>query len=138
VQLHGDEDPEACYTLAYPYYKALRCREPSDAAQIRRYGSPRVLVDAFDRNARGGTGKRLSREIVNAVSAEGPLWLAGGLRPQNVREVVASFRPELVDVSSGVEAEPGKKDAEALKRFFDEIAQATSRSGNGGESKNDE
>ena len=117
VQLHGNEMPEECARLAFPYYKALRVQEPRDLDAAEAYRSPRVLLDAFDREAYGGTGKRIRRELVEAARERGPIWLAGGLNPENVGQIVREFRPELVDVSSGVEAEPGRKDHAALRRF---------------------
>ena len=121
VQYHGDESPQECRGEAFPYYKAVRLGAPEDAARMRAYGCPRVLVDARDRSAYGGTGKRLAAELVDAAAAEGPLWLAGGLSDENIASIASAYRPELVDVSSGLEAEPGRKDPERMKRFFTEL-----------------
>lgn len=118
IQFHGDETPEDCYKMAFPYYKALRPAARADVAAIERYGCPRVLLDAFVRGSRGGTGKRLAPEIVAEAGRHGPIWLAGGLNPDNVADVVEQFGPELIDASSGLEASPGKKDPEKLRRFF--------------------
>jgi indole-3-glycerol phosphate synthase/phosphoribosylanthranilate isomerase len=125
VQLHGDETPEECEQLAFPYYKALRLREREDAALLTRYRSPRVLVDAADRKAYGGTGKRLDGELVDAAAEAGPLWMAGGIGTQNVCEIVKRHRPELIDASSKLEAEAGRKDHAEIRRFFEEISHAT-------------
>lgn len=127
VQFHGDEAPEQCMALHFPYYKALRVRDSSTVAWIESYRSPRVLVDAFSREARGGTGRSISSELVDQVAANHPLWLAGGLGPDNVREVVERHAPELVDVSSGVEGRPGAKDHDKLRRYFREISYADHR-----------
>ncbi len=124
LQLHGEESPEACRALGLPYYKALRLADAGNAARIADYGSPRVLVDAFSSKAYGGTGKRLDEAIVAAAAQVAPLWLAGGLSADNVRAVVESFRPELVDASSRLESAPGKKDHTLLSRFFSEIEAA--------------
>ncbi len=122
VQFHGDEEPDECAEQAFPYYKALRLDRPEAADALERYRSPRVLVDARDSRAYGGTGKRLSPETIDAVRERAPLWLAGGLSPGNIRQVVADHAPELVDASSGLEAEPGRKDEEKLRRFFEELS----------------
>ncbi|MFP4114844.1 MAG: bifunctional indole-3-glycerol phosphate synthase/phosphoribosylanthranilate isomerase [Spirochaetales bacterium] len=121
VQFHGDEEPEECAARAFPYYKALRLGNPEAADEVGRYRSPRVLVDARDERAYGGTGKRVSPEVVAAVRRRVPLWLAGGLNDRNIASVASAYRPELVDVSSGVEAEPRRKDAAKLRRFFEEL-----------------
>jgi len=121
VQFHGDEEPDECAAQAFPYYKALRLDRPEAADALERYRSPRILVDARDSTAYGGTGKRLSPETIAAVRERGPLWLAGGLSHENIARVVADYAPELVDVSSGLEAGPGRKDEEKLRRFFEEL-----------------
>ena len=122
VQFHGDESPEQCAAWATPYYRALRLSEPDDAAMIRSYGCPRVLVDARSAHAYGGTGKQLAPDLVRAAAANGPLWLAGGLNEKNIAGVVRDYRPELVDASTGLEASPGRKDHQRLERFFKELA----------------
>ena len=120
VQFHGTEAPQECASLAFPYYKALRVKGHDDVAGIGRYRSPRVLIDAFDAGAYGGTGKQIDEELVAAAGKTVPLWLAGGLTPENVGDIVRRFAPELVDVSSGVEAEAGRKDHEKIRRFLSE------------------
>jgi indole-3-glycerol phosphate synthase/phosphoribosylanthranilate isomerase len=125
VQFHGDEEPRECARLAFPYYKALRLKGTEDAERIKAYHSPRVLIDAFLREAYGGTGKRILPEVVDAAAEYGPLWLAGGIGPENVGEVMRRHAPELIDASSLLEAEPGRKDHDKLRRFFEEIEHAT-------------
>jgi indole-3-glycerol phosphate synthase/phosphoribosylanthranilate isomerase len=125
LQLHGEERPADCLAAGFPYVKALRLREPADAAGAGEYGCPRVLADAWSPEARGGTGRRVPEELVEKLSAERPLWLAGGLGPDNIREIARRWHPELVDASSRLEASPGVKDRTALERFFAEIAAET-------------
>ncbi len=124
VQFHGDEAPAQCLQRAFPYYKALRLRGTADLHAARTYGSPRVLVDAFDPHRAGGTGKRIAPELVQAAAEHGPLWLAGGLSPGNIAAIIRAYRPELVDVSSGVELTAGRKDAAKLERYMKEIRHA--------------
>jgi indole-3-glycerol phosphate synthase/phosphoribosylanthranilate isomerase len=124
VQFHGTEKPDACFGGAFPYYKALRLRQPGDAEGIRDYRCPRVLVDAHAEEVCGGTGRTLDAGLILAAEAQKPLWLAGGLGPQNIREIIDRYRPELVDASSRLEAAPGKKDPGLLKDYFKEIDRA--------------
>jgi indole-3-glycerol phosphate synthase/phosphoribosylanthranilate isomerase len=121
VQFHGDEPPEECAGMAFPYFKALQIRGPGDINAIRGYRSPRVLADAWSAAAAGGTGSRLPVELAREAGRTGPLWLAGGIRPENVGEILDLLAPELIDASSGLEESPGRKDLLRLKVFFEEI-----------------
>ena len=127
VQLHGDESPGDCAALAFPYYKAIRLRRLEDLEAAQRYRCPRLLADAWSPQARGGTGERADEALVAALAERQPLWLAGGLGPDNIGEVVRRFRPELVDASSRLESEPGRKDPAALAAFFQEVSRAVER-----------
>jgi len=120
VQFHGDEPAESCFEWAYPYYKAVRIREKTDAAAAEKYRCPRVLFDAFSKEAYGGTGVSIPDEILTGIRDK-PVWLAGGLGPDNIRNVIARYRPELVDASSRLESRPGKKDPVKMEQFFQEI-----------------
>jgi indole-3-glycerol phosphate synthase/phosphoribosylanthranilate isomerase len=121
VQFHGEEKPDECATLAFPYYKAVRIKGMQDVESMTHYRCPRVLADAWAADATGGTGKRIPEELARAVSDRGPLWIAGGIGPENVGEVVRVLRPELIDASSRLEASSGGKDREKLRAFFEEI-----------------
>ncbi len=121
VQLHGQEKPEECAAIAFPYYKAVRVSGVEDVEAMGRFRCPRVLADAFSADASGGTGKRIPAELVKAVREKGPLWLAGGIGPDNVGEVVQTLRPELIDASSRLEGSAGTKDRGKLETFFKEI-----------------
>ena len=116
VQFHGDESPEKCYKIAFPYYKALSIQNKNDLKTIQNYHCPRVLLDAFSKDKKGGTGETISKNILKLVSK--PLWLAGGLSESNIRQRVEEFNPELVDVSSRIELYPGKKDKKKLGEFL--------------------
>lgn len=128
VQFHGDEQPDECYELAFPYYKALRVGAPADLAQESGYRCPRVLLDAFTPAVRGGSGRRVDAALLaRRAAAEpppAPLWLAGGIGPGNVAAVVGEQRPELIDASSGLEAAPGRKDHHKLRAFFRQLPAA--------------
>lgn len=121
VQFHGSEEPEECYRKAFPYYKALHPATAAEAETIESYHCPRVLIDASLPGTAGGTGVQVAAGIVEQAAKMRPLWLAGGLNAGNIADVVKRHHPELVDVSSGVEAAPGRKDADKLRRFFDEV-----------------
>ncbi len=121
VQFHGDETPFSLRAFSYPCYKALRIKDSEDSIDINRFPGPRVLVDAFSSGIYGGTGKRISGEAIEEAASVGPLWLAGGLSPGNIRDIVKQFKPDLVDVSSKLESEKGKKDLDKMRSFFREI-----------------
>ena len=100
--------------------------------ELYSFGFPRVLVDAKKletMNASGdlrygGTGKTIPSEIVAKSKKAGPLWLSGGLNPENIQDMIKNFQPELVDVNSGVESESGKKDFSKLEQFFSAVESA--------------
>jgi indole-3-glycerol phosphate synthase/phosphoribosylanthranilate isomerase len=131
LQLHGDEQPDRCYEIAFPYYKALRVGVPADLDAEGAYRCPRVLLDAYSPAARGGTGQRVADDLLaRRAAAKGvrPLWLAGGMGPDNVAAVIRNHAPELIDASSRLEAEPGRKDHDKLRAFFREVEAACDRS----------
>jgi phosphoribosylanthranilate isomerase len=103
-----------------PCIKAFRVRSREDLPALGRYQVQGYLLDAFVAGRPGGTGARFDWGILEGFEAPGPLILSGGLTPENVAEAVRRVRPYAVDVSSGVEAEPGRKDHALLKRFIEE------------------
>lgn len=122
IQMHGCM-PQ--FLAAAPddraHYAAVNVMGKDDIGQLDvlcREGVPRILIDARSGSAPGGTGCRIPDELVAEASRKTKLWLAGGITPDNVGEVAARFCPELVDVASGVEASPGRKDAEKLAALF--------------------
>ena len=121
VQFHGEEAPEQCASLAFPYYKAVRVRGPDDVSSMEKFLSPRVLADAWSVDAAGGTGKRIEPGLAREARKNRPLWLAGGAGPDNVGEILRDLSPELIDASSRLEESPGRKDHAKLKRYFEEI-----------------
>ncbi len=126
IQLHGDEPPEVLAHLGSRAYKALRPSGNEQAvAQVARYASsgagdgPCLLLDAYDPDAYGGTGKRTDLTMAAQLARTVPrLILAGGLTPATVARTIEIVRPWGVDVSSGVEAEPGRKDHTAVRQFI--------------------
>ena len=124
VQFHGDESPAVCTEANVPYYRALQLQNVDGVDQIETYRCPRILVDAFSSEVRGGTGRRIDSQIAQVAKNRRPLWLAGGINPDNVAEIIRSLSPELIDASSGLESAPGKKDHNILKSFFETIRSA--------------
>lgn len=123
VQFHGVNPPKVG-ELAEPFahYCAARVGAPEDfdyVATLRTCGEPRILLDAKVEGIPGGTGKTIPESLLREKTGDLPLWLAGGINPENVGEIVAKFRPELIDVSSGVEDAPGIKNAEKMRKLFE-------------------
>jgi phosphoribosylanthranilate isomerase len=127
VQLHGEESPRAAARLAWEFgvIKAIRVRPGFRVERLAGYSDLcAILLDAYDAKQRGGTGRRFDWRIAAKARRYGFLFLAGGLTPENVGEAIRAVRPYAVDVASGVEARPGKKDHRRLREFFREVAAA--------------
>lgn len=124
IQFHGDEGPDYCAGFGKPYIKALRMRPGLDlpAAMKAHEGASGFLLDAWHPDAKGGTGSRFDWSLIPEDRA-GSLILAGGLEPGNVGEALRTVRPYAVDVSSGVEAAKGIKDAGKMAAFLNEVQQ---------------
>lgn len=126
AQLHGDETPHDLAALTGRGFKALRPRALEDALdQAARFApyphasAPQLLLDAFSPTAYGGTGHRADWEIAAQLARLHPrLLLAGGLDPANVAEALVTVRPWGVDISSGVETAPGRKDHDKVRAFL--------------------
>ena len=118
VQLHGDEPPELVAELLPRAYKAIAAKDGSVVELCRRYPGEHLLLDASVPGMRGGTGRTFDWAIAAEVAAERRLTLAGGLTPDNVRQAIHVVRPYRVDVASGVESAPGRKDPERVRRFI--------------------
>ena len=125
VQLHGDERVDDYMTCGAPLIRAIGLESASDVE--RALACPphvTVLIDASDRVRRGGTGQRADWRLARRVSDVRPVMLAGGLTPQNVGEAIRTVRPWAIDVSSGVEASPGRKDPALIRDVFAAVAAA--------------
>ncbi|KAB0548751.1 phosphoribosylanthranilate isomerase [Pseudomonas argentinensis] len=118
LQFHGNERAADCDALARPYIKALRVRAEDDvAALVDAYpGARAVLLDTYVDGVPGGTGQAFDWALVPAVLSK-PVILAGGLTADNVPAAITQVRPYAVDVSGGVEASKGIKDAAKVKDF---------------------
>lgn len=126
AQLHGDESPELCRNLrksGVPVIKAAGIVDAALLENLRAFSEvDAFLVDAHAPVEKGGTGRlanwELARKAID-VLAPAPVILAGGLTPGNVHEAVCAVRPEAVDVASGVEISPGRKDLEMVRLFIE-------------------
>ena len=121
AQLHGEEIPELLpHFHPLPVIKAFRIKDKSDLAILPAYiTASAFLLDTFVAGKRGGTGKTFDwRLAVSAKHIGNPIILSGGLTPANVSEAIKKVNPYCVDVNSGVESRPGKKDLKKLKRFI--------------------
>ncbi|HEV2489152.1 MAG TPA: phosphoribosylanthranilate isomerase [Candidatus Acidoferrales bacterium] len=124
LQLHGEESPKTVARLSqvYPVIKAFRVGPRFRARELGRYKSATAfLLDGFELGRHGGTGKTLDWRIVRGTKRFGPIILAGGLKAGNVAEAIRSARPYAIDVCSGVESRPGKKDAKKVKALMAEV-----------------
>lgn len=122
AQLHGDEDAAYCSAVgAERVIKALRVGESFDMRQVLNYPAWAILLDAFDKNLFGGTGKVTNWEVAREAAKLTRLFLAGGLSSENIAEAIRAVEPFAVDVNSGVETAPGKKDAAKLQKLKEEM-----------------
>jgi phosphoribosylanthranilate isomerase len=125
AQLHGDEPVRVVEQLNGRAFKALRPTSENeaevDAEWFAPYGpnAPVLLIDAYRKDQYGGTGHTADWSIATRLAQQYPILLAGGLTPENVAEAVRQVRPWGVDVASGVEVSPGKKDAAKMKLFVE-------------------
>ncbi|MDC7220227.1 MAG: bifunctional indole-3-glycerol phosphate synthase/phosphoribosylanthranilate isomerase [Spirochaetales bacterium] len=122
VQFHGTEGPELVET--FPGYKALTVKSAEDLEGKGAYRPRPVLTDAFHRDRSGKKTEVLEPEVIEAARKQGNLWLAGGLNPDNLEGILKEYRPELIDMASGVEASPGVKDHGKLARIFEIVKKA--------------
>lgn len=118
VQLHGDESPEYCELIRRRVIKVFRVRNINSLDPVKNYRVAALLLDAYSPEAYGGTGLSFDWEFAGNVLQFGPVILAGGLTPDNVREAVEKVAPYAVDVSTGVESAPGRKDPEKVRAFI--------------------
>src|SRR5262245_19237322 len=128
VQLHGNETPDYCAMIQrVKVIKALRVDANFRVDVLRNYGAGTFLLDACRPDQFGGTGKVFNWQKVYGANAFGSIVIAGGLTPDNVADAVEELHPFAVDVASGVESKPGKKDYEKMRRFIEAVQRADVR-----------
>ena len=125
VQLHGPGFPKADGALAsFQMIRAVTVPKGAKIEDLTLSGAGAYLLDAFDPDLSGGTGKTFDWTLAREAKKYGPIILAGGLTPENVSQAIRESRPYAVDVASGLESSPGKKDAAKLLAFFAAVANA--------------
>ncbi|MDE2485492.1 MAG: phosphoribosylanthranilate isomerase [candidate division NC10 bacterium] len=128
AQLHGNESPAECRRLPVPFVKAIRVRDERDLEVLRIYPQARAfLLDTYVADRPGGTGRTFPWEIAAKAARQTRVILSGGLTPDNVALAVAHVRPYAVDVCSGVEASPGRKDYQKVREFIEQARKADAR-----------
>jgi phosphoribosylanthranilate isomerase len=125
VQLHGDEGPSFCSAVSQrtgaKVIKAMRIAHASDLRELDRFHTDLHLLDTAVEGLRGGSGQSWDWSLAAQRRSKIPFLLSGGLTPENVADGIAAVHPWGVDVASGVESNPGIKDEEKLRAFFDAI-----------------
>jgi phosphoribosylanthranilate isomerase len=119
LQFHGDEPSEFCTRFGVFSLKALRVRDEESLQTLENFQTDAFLLDACSKTGLGGTGETFNWDLaITARKFAKPIFLAGGLTPENVEEAVRKVRPFAVDVSSGVESAPGKKNPAKVIAFI--------------------
>jgi phosphoribosylanthranilate isomerase len=124
LQLHGDESPEMTKRLARTLrvIKAVQARKSFRPAQLSRFKrASAILLDGFDGQHRGGTGRTIDWDVARRARSYGRIVLAGGLKPENVAAAIRIAKPYAVDVCSGVESKSGKKDPAKMKALMNAV-----------------
>ena len=112
AQFHGNETPEFCRLFPVMTIKAFRIKDADSLKALTDYPTDAWLLDAYVKDKLGGTGAKFNWDLaIEAQKLGRPIFLAGGLTPENVGDAVSKVQPYAVDVSSGVESAPGKKDS---------------------------
>jgi phosphoribosylanthranilate isomerase len=123
VQFHGDETPKQIVKYPVPVYKSFRVDSSFNPEILRRYKGSAYLLDTKTSGELGGTGQTFNWEIAVKAKEYGRIILAGGLTPENIIEAIKTVQPYAVDVNSGVEESPGKKDRNKMKLLFKQLTQ---------------
>ena len=124
VQLHGDESPTFCKRMRRRVIKAFRVKDMGSVKKLSKFQVSGFILDTFSESLHGGTGKVFDWNLALPAKKFGPVIMAGGLTPNNVRQAIQRVRPYGVDVCSGVESEPGIKDLLKVKEFVYNIRNA--------------
>lgn len=119
LQFHGDEPPDFCTQFGFMSMKAFRVRDAGSLKELPKYQTDAWLLDAYASDTFGGTGEKFNWGLAAEAQRPGkPVFLAGGLTPENVAEAIQQAQPFGVDVSSGVESSPGRKDHTKVRAFI--------------------
>ena len=121
VQLHGDESPAFCKKIRRRVIKVIRVKDIQSLKKLSDYPVSSFLLDTFSEDKYGGTGKVFDWNLAYPAKKYGPIILAGGLTPNNVRQAIQRIQPYGVDVCSGVESQPGIKDHKKMQAFLKNV-----------------
>ncbi|MEW6170221.1 MAG: phosphoribosylanthranilate isomerase [Candidatus Omnitrophota bacterium] len=123
LQFHGNESPSYCQRFRdYKVIKAFRIKNRNSLKDIPKYKVDYYLLDTYQKNKIGGTGETFDWELIKLVKKiKKPIILSGGLNPNNITKAIKKTKPNAIDLSSGVEKYPGKKDSGLLKKLFKKI-----------------
>lgn len=117
IQLHSDETPDFCNQFDVAILKALRIKNEASLSVMDQYDVAVFLLDTFSNDQYGGTGETFDWSVLNR-KFKTPIILSGGLNSENILDAIDAVNPSAVDVNSGVESSPGKKDFNKLKLLF--------------------
>lgn len=121
VQLHGDETPEFCAMLPYKLIKAVRVKDTVNKEEVELYPVLAILFDKHADKMYGGTGKSFDWGVLAGINISRKVILSGGLTPENVSQAIEIVKPYGVDVSTGVEDSPGKKNHIKMRKFIEAV-----------------
>ncbi len=124
IQLHGNEPPELCHSLDLRVIKAFRVKGNETLDILPKFQVDAYLLDTYVKGKMGGTGETFDWDLACRAKRYGQIILAGGLNPSNVSTAISQVKPYAVDVSSGVEAEAGRKDPEKVRDFIRAVREA--------------
>ena len=120
IQLHGDESSNFCNQFEVPVFKAVRIKNEASLSVMDQYNVAGILLDTFSNKQYGGTGKTFDWSLINE-QIDTPIILSGGLNPDNILDAIDSVKPAAIDVNSGVELSPGKKDHQKINLLFEKL-----------------
>lgn len=121
VQFHGEESPDFCQEFGSRVIKAIQVKNADSLSILNQYPVKTFLLDTYDRDLYGGTGQTFDWSLAVKAKDYGRLILSGGLDPENIAQAIRNVAPYGVDISSGVEEKPGKKDHLKIKRLMEII-----------------
>ena len=124
VQLHGSEPASEAPRYGRPIIPAVKIRSEEDIERINALPERTLLVDAYKKGLHGGTGQTFNWKWLHGITEKKRIILAGGLNPENVADAIRTVHPYAVDVASGVESSPGRKDPELVERFVSAVREA--------------
>lgn len=121
LQLHGDETPDFCRKLRGKIIKVIRVKDEASLTPMKDYHPGAFLLDTYQAGKPGGTGEIFNWELAVKAKQYGKIILSGGLNPENVQQAILQVHPYAVDVASGVESAPGRKDHQRLRDFIKNV-----------------